>query len=147
MARTTKPDTVLLLDDEMYNLQWMIEFLQSKNLRTRTFTNANQIAKEIGGEIYRCLILDLNVPVLPPLDKDVARYGNIFRRYPGLYIAILARTAGYRERQVVIYSVHKDRAVELEARRRGCTYIRKGRPREMKTELRDILSYDPTQED
>ena len=147
MARTTRPNTVLLLDDEMYNLQWMIEFLQNNNLRTRTFTNANQIAKEIGGEIYRCLILDLNVPVLPPLDTDVARYGDTCRRYPGLYIAIRARTVGYRERQVVIYSVHKDPAVEVEARRLGCTYIRKGRPREMKAELRDILSYDPTQED
>ena len=147
MARTTIADTVLILDDEMYNLRWMIEFFEKKQLRTKTFTNANQITKEMVKQIYRCLILDLNVPVLPPLDKDVEKQGDIFRRYPGLYVALLARNRGYRQRQVVIYSVHKDPAVDLEAKRRGCTYIRKGRPREMKAELEDILSYDPTLED
>ena len=44
----------------------------------------------------------------------------------------------------MIYSVHREEAVEVEATKLGCTYIRKGRPREMKEELLDVLSYDPT---
>lgn len=146
MARTTVPDTVLILDDEIYNLTWMIEFFQSQKLKTREFDNVNRIVDVMHDEIYRCLIVDLNVPVLPPLDRDVEERGDVFRRYPGLFVAALARNVGYRGRQVVIYSVHKDEAVEVEAKRLGCTYIRKGRPREMKMELLDVLGYDPTQE-
>ena len=144
MARTTVADTVLVLDDEIYNLRWMIEFIQARGLKTKEFSNVNQIVGIIQKEVYRCMVVDLNVPVLPPLDKDVEERGDVFRRYPGLYVAALARNTGYRGRQVVIYSVHKDDAVEIEATRLGCTYIRKGRAREMKSELQDVLSYDPT---
>ena len=147
MARTSVTNTVLILDDEVYNLRWMIEFFEDKGLNVRTFSDANSIVKEIQREIFRCLVLDLNVPVKPPLDKDAKERGDIFRRYPGLFIASLARNSGYRGKQVVIYSVHKEEAVEVEAKKISCTYIRKGRPREMKEELQDILSYDPTRAD
>ena len=144
MARTTMPDTVLVLDDEMYNLTWMIEFFKDNGLKVKEYANVNEILGPIGEDIYRCIIVDLNVPALPPINKDVESKGDVFRRYPGLFVAAVARNAGYRGRQVVIYSVHKDEAVEAEAKRLGCTYIRKGRPREMKAELLDVLSYDPT---
>ena len=144
MARTSVADTILVLDDEVYNLRWMIEFFESKRLKVKTFSDANQIVSEIQKEIFRCLVLDLNVPIRPPLDKDAEKRGDIYRRYPGLFIAFMARNFGYRGRQVVIYSVHKEQAVEVEAKKLECTYIRKGRPREMKAELRDVLSYDPT---
>ena len=145
MARTTVKDTVLILDDELYSLTWMIEFFESYKVKVKECENVNGIVGVIEKEIYRCLIVDLNVPVLPPLDKDMQGRGDVFRRYPGLFVAALARNVGYRGRQVVIYSVHKDELVEVEAVRLGCTYIRKGRPREMKAELLDLLSYDPTQ--
>jgi hypothetical protein len=45
----------------------------------------------------------------------------------------------------VIYSVHKDAAVADEAAKLGCTYILKGRPKEIKAEIEEIVSYDPTQ--
>ena len=144
MARTTVADTVIILDDEIYNLTWMIEFFESQKLKVKVFDNVNLIVDSIREEIYRCLVVDLNVPVLPPLDKDVEERGDVFRRYPGLFVAALARNEGYRGRQVVIYSVHKDEQVEVEAIKLGCTYIRKGRPREMKAELLDVLSFDPT---
>ena len=144
MARTSVTDTVLLLDDELYNLAWMVEYLEGKDLTVKSFVNANDIVSEIRGGIYRFLVVDLNIPIYPPMDKDAQNRGDIYRRYPGLYIALLARNWGYRARQVVIYSVHKDQAVEIEAETLGCTYIQKGRPREMKNELDDILSFDPT---
>ena len=147
MARTSVTNTVLILDDEVYNLRWMIEFFEDKGLNVRTFSDANSIVKEIQKEIFRCLVLDLNVPVKPPLDKDAKERGDIFRRYPGLFIASIARNSSYRGKQVVIYSVHKEEAVEVEAEKISCTYIRKRRPREMKKELQDILSYDPTRAD
>ena len=123
-----------------------LSFFEHKKLKTKTFSNANAFANEIRSKTYRCLIVDLNVPVLPPMDKDAEYKGHIYRRYPGLFVAALARDFGYRGRQVLIYSVHKDQEVEVEATRLQCTYIRKGRPRDMKAELEDLLSYDPTKE-
>ena len=90
------------------------------------------------------MVIDLNVPIRSPLDRDAEEMGDIFRRYPGLFVASMARNFGYRGKQVVIYSVHREEAVEVESTKLGCTYIRKGRPREMKEELLDVLSYDPT---
>lgn len=144
MARTTVTDTVLLLDDELYNLAWMVEYLEGKHLTVKSFANANDVVPEIRADIYRLFVVDLNVPIFPPLDLEAQKRGEIYRRYPGLYIALLARNRGYRDRQVLLYSVHRDQAVETEAEILGCTYIRKGRPREMKSELDDVLSYDPT---
>ena len=144
MARTSVEDTILILDDEIYNLRWMIEFFKNRGLKVETFNDANQIISEIKKEIFRCLVIDLNVPIRSPLDKDAEKKGDIFRRYPGLFVASMARNFGYRGKQVVIYSVHREEAVEVEATKLGCTYIRKGRPREMKEELLEVLSYDPT---
>lgn len=144
MARTSVEDTILILDDEVYNLRWMIEFFENRELKVETFNDANQIINEIKKEIFRCLVIDLNVPIRSPLDKDAENKGDIFRRYPGLFVASIARNFGYRGKQVVIYSVHREEAVEVEATKLGCTYIRKGRPQEMKKELLEVLSYDPT---
>ena len=77
------------------------------------------------------MIIDLNIPVLDPLIGRVASKGNIYLRYPGLYVAYAARNRGYRDRQVIIYSVHKDAAVAEEAAKLMCTYILKGRPKDI----------------
>lgn len=45
----------------------------------------------------------------------------------------------------MIYSVHKDASVAEEASKLGCTYILKGRPKEIKAEIEAVVSYDPTQ--
>ena len=45
---------------------------------------------------------------------------------------------------VVIYSVHREPEVTQEVGKLGCTYIRKGRPKEIKEELLRVLSFDPT---
>jgi hypothetical protein len=67
-------------------------------------------------------------------------------KYPGLYLAMTARRANYRERQVIVYSVHRLEEIERECRQIGCTYIAKGRPSIFKQELLDVLSFDPTRD-
>jgi hypothetical protein len=96
-------------------------------------------------EIYRALIIDLNIPVTDPYQKAILERGGVYAKYPGLFVAEKARNRGYRDRQVVIYSVHKDASVAEEAAKLGCTYILKGRPKEIKTEMEAVISYDPTQ--
>jgi CheY-like chemotaxis protein len=144
MARTTVTDTVVVVDDEPHNVLWMADYLDAKGLSFILATNLNDAVQEINKEIYRALVIDLNIPVIEPLDAAVAALGAVYARYPGLYAARQARNQGYRGKQVVIYSVHKDAGVAEEAKKLGCTYILKGRPREVKAELDDIVQYDPT---
>lgn len=144
MAKTTKPNTIVVIDDELHNMSWMIDYLESKNFDTISLDNANSAVEALGKEVYRAVIVDLNIPVLEPLVASVIEKGDVYGKYPGLYVALHARNSGHRDRQVVIYSVHRDLAVTQEAARIGCTYIIKGRPKDIKQELEEIVSYDPT---
>lgn len=144
MAKTTEPNTIVLIDDEMHNMSWMLDYLESRKLNVITSTNANEAIKTLEKEIYRAVIIDLNIPLLEPLIGTVLSRGDIYVRYPGLYVAYVARNRGYRDRQVIIYSVHRDSAVSEEAAKLGCTYIIKGRPKEIKQELENVVSFDPT---
>lgn len=146
MAKTTEAKTIMMLDDEMYNLTWMVDYIYSKGFDVTPASNANDAISLIESEIFRVAIIDLNVPLLPPLDAAAAEVGDVYGKFPGLYVARYARNRGYRDRQVVIYSVHRDEAVAEEAKKLGCTYILKGRPKELKQELELILAYDPTED-
>ncbi len=144
MAKTTKPKTLVIIDDEIHHMWWMVDYLEDKGFTIKTANNLNNGLDVVNKEIYRALIIDLSIPVLPPLDHDVNEKGNLYAKYPGLYLAFSARNCGYRDRQVVIYSVHKDPGVAEEAKRLGCTYILKGRPQEIKKEIDRVVQFDPT---
>lgn len=144
MAKTTDPKTVVLIDDELHNMSWMIDYLESRDLNVLTASNANNAISILEKEIYRAIIVDLNIPILDPLTNTALSKGDVYGRFPGLYVASYARNKGHRSRQVVIYSVHRDAAVSAEAVKLGCTYIIKGRPKEIKKELDDVVSFDPT---
>jgi CheY-like chemotaxis protein len=144
MAKTTVSDTIVILDDEIYNITWMMDYLYSKGLDVLPAATANEALEIIEAEIYRAAVIDLNVPILPPIDVAAEALGPVYITYPGLFVARAARNRGYRDRQVIIYSVHRDQAVAEEARKLGCTYILKGRPKEIKAELDAVVAYDPT---
>lgn len=144
MARTTDSTTLVLVDDEMHHLSWLVDYFYSKGKKVLPVDNANDAVELLKKEIYRAVIIDLNIPLLPPMDAAAEKLGPVYVRYPGLFVARQARNLGYRDRQVVIYSVHRDADVVEEARILRCTYILKGRPKEIKTELDRILNFDPT---
>lgn len=122
----------------------MVDYLESKGYKIIRVSHLNAALDYIESEIYRALIIDLNIPVVAPYDKAVADRGGAYARYPGLFLAERARNRGYRDRQVVIYSVHRDAEVMEEVKKLSATYILKGRPRMIKEEIDQVLSYDPT---
>lgn len=144
MAKTTVADTIIVIDDELQNVVWMVDWFDAKGMYVQVAPNVNEAMERVNEEIYRALIVDLNIPVLEPLDAAVKEMGAVYVKYPGLFVASKARNRGYRDRQVIIYSVHRDPEVSEEAKRLGCTYIIKGRPREIKAELEAVLKFDPT---
>ncbi|MCG7521511.1 hypothetical protein [Ruegeria sp. Ofav3-42] len=147
MAKTTDTKTIVVLDDELFNIEWLIDYLDAKGYNPLPSSSADEAIQMISAEVYRALILDLNVPMPTELSAAAGKLGAVYQRYPGLFVAYKARNMGYRDRQVIIYSVHRDSEVSAEAEKIGCTYILKGRPAELKSELEQVLSFDPTDRD
>lgn len=144
MAKTTLSDTIVIMDDEMYNMIWLIDYFHSLSYFVTPAASAEEAIEILSREIYRAAILDLNIPMNASISESAGKVSPVYQRYPGLFVARHARNSGYRDRQVIIYSVHRDPEVTLEATKLGCTYILKGRPAELKSELLSVLSYDPT---
>lgn len=136
--------TALIVDDEPHNIIWLSDYLEDIGFSVTMKTDVNQGIEEISKKSHRITIIDLNIPVFPPLSASVADKGDLYIKYPGLYAAWQARNSGYRDRQVVVYTVHRDTAIAEEANKLRCTYIMKGRPKMLKEEIEEILSYDPS---
>lgn len=136
--------SILLMDDELFNIQWLIDYLEGQGYEVLPTSSADEAIEVVNSEIYRAAIFDLNVPMSAQSLGGPRCHKPVYQKYPGLYVAWCARNAGYRARQVIIYSVHRDQEVAVEAEIIGCTYIVKGRPLELKDEIQRVLSYDPT---
>ncbi len=145
MAKTTSPKTIVLVDDELHNVAWLEEYLTSKGFRVLTAETVNDALPIVEKEIHRALIIDLNIPAFAPLLELMLERGGQYPAYPGLYLAFCARNLGYRDRQVILYTVHRDSQIANEAKRLGVTYIIKGRPHEVKRELDFVVNFDPTE--
>lgn len=137
---------ILIMDDEPANVMWLSDYLEDSGFHVDMKTDVNSGVQALNDETYRFAIIDLNIPVFPPLSAAALEIGEIYQSYPGLYAARSARTMGYRDRQVVVYTVHRDPKIADETKKLGCTYIMKGRPKMLKEEIKEILSYDPTAE-
>lgn len=141
-SRPRRAKTILLADDEPYNLEWLVDYIESLGLKTHVCKNVDEAVQSIERETFRAVIADLGIPAL-----DVATYitsqDPVIQRYPGLLIADRARNLGHTDRQVIVYSVYDDAAVSDAAKKLRCTYILKGRPRRFKEEITEILQYDP----
>lgn len=136
--------TVLLLDDELSSVMWMMDYLYDKGFLVDTCSNANDAFELVSSNKYRAAIIDLNVPLLEPLHAMARELGSVYLKFPGLLIAREARSKGHRDRQIIIYTVHREPEVREIAERLRCTYIIKGRPAEIKAELEEVFAFDPT---
>jgi len=143
MAQPYDKETILVIDDEPYNMFWVQDYLQSLGYSVKQCTNLNDGVEALADRLFRAAIIDLNVPALEPMEAELKKKSGAYARYPGLYAAAFARNKGYSDRQVIIYSVHQDSEVQKQAQILGCTYIIKGRPKAFKEELDAVLAYDP----
>jgi len=137
-----KATTILLADDEPYNLEWLVDYIESKKYQVDFVYSVDQAFSALEESLYRVVVADLSIPAIDAQAFLVGR-DPLIQRYPGLAIAEHARNRGHTDRQVIVYSVHDDPAVESYANRLRCTYLLKGRPRRFKDELDVVLSYDP----
>jgi CheY-like chemotaxis protein len=144
MTQSHDKGTILVVDDEPHNMIWMEDYISALGFSIKHCLNLNEALEALNEKQFRAAVIDLNIPALEPLQSELRTKGDAYRRFPGLYAASFARNKGYRDRQVIIYSVHQDADVLREVEVLRCTYIIKGRPKTFKEELEAVLSYDPT---
>ncbi|URK19025.1 hypothetical protein M9H61_05850 [Thalassospira sp. GO-4] len=145
MAVTEFPKKVIFVDDEQFINIWVVDFLESEGYEVVSIENVEDAILEIEKGVGRAIIIDLQVPVADGLKKNVEEEGKVFSRFPGLFLAKLARNKGFRDRQVIIYSVHENEEVSSIAKDKlNCTYLLKERPDVFSAELLSVLEYDPT---
>jgi CheY-like chemotaxis protein len=144
--KANKKDTVLLIDDEPQYLDWLVGYLEGKGFVAHTVTTLDEAIERLKKSKYRIVICDLSIPLSENLAKTICSAAPVYAKYPGAYAAYTARNQGHRSKQVVVYSVHEAPEVIELANRVDFQYITKGRPRQFKQEIDNILSYDPTDE-
>lgn len=136
---------ILILDDEPHNISWLPEYLDGKGYSCVIAKNIKEAIDLASAKKFRAIVVDLNVPASGEYSAALAAKGEVYVKYKGLYFAEHARTLGYRNRQVIVYSVHDIDEVRLVTDRIRIDYATKGRPRDFKALIDGVLSYDPTQ--
>lgn len=137
-------DTILVVDDEPFNLSWLVEYIENRNYKIIQKYDTASGFEALENTVYRAVVVDLNIPITQRLVANLKKMGPLYVQYPGLALAEYARNHFHRGPQVIIYSVHEDRGIEEIAEKLRCIYLVKGRPRSFKDALDDVLSYDPS---
>lgn len=136
---------ILILDDEPHNISWLPEYLDGRGYLCDIAKNIKEAIELLSNKKFRAIVVDLNVPAPGEYSAAIAAKGDVYFKYRGLYFAEHARTLGYRNKQVIVYSVHDIDEVRLVTDRIRIEYATKGRPRDFKNLIDGVLSYDPTQ--
>jgi CheY-like chemotaxis protein len=138
-----KLDTVLIIDDEPFETEWLTEYFQARNYKVAQADDLQSALAALETVRYAYVVIDLSIPVSPSLQQPLASLGPAFFRYPGLMAARRARTTGHNTHQVIIYSVHDSADVDAYAELILSKYILKGRPRELKHHIESTMKRIP----
>jgi CheY-like chemotaxis protein len=138
-----KLDTVLIIDDEPFETEWLTEYFQARDYKVVQADDLHAALAALETVRYAYIVIDLSIPVTPALQQPLAALGPQFFRYPGLMAARRARTTGHNTHQVIIYSVHDSADVDAYAELILSKYILKGRPRELKHHIESTMKRIP----
>jgi CheY-like chemotaxis protein len=143
MKFSNKLKTVLVIDDEPFQTEWLTEYFQARGYGVMQAEDLQSALDALEGVRYGYVIVDLSIPFSPALAQPLAALGAEFFRYPGLMAARKARTTAHNTFQVIVYSVHDSPEVESYADQIECKYILKGRPRELKNHIEHTMHRKP----
>lgn len=127
----TKP-RALIVDDEPYYQDWLIEYMEVRGYEVLTAMNVDEACQALGKELFKMVIVDLSIPAGAGMRAQLATSDPLTQQYPGMYVAQYARDHGQWDDQVIIYSVHMSEDISKRAGQLFCVYVPKGRPDAMK---------------
>ena len=143
MAKGLNSTTVLILDDEPEYFQWVEDFFESKKLNVKFVTTLNAAIEALSKEDFRLMLVDMNVPTGGFDTKNLLPRIPLISKYPGLALALEARSLGYGAHSVIAYTVHDDNAADRELAKLHCRYVLKGRPQVLKKVVEASLAPKP----
>jgi CheY-like chemotaxis protein len=133
----------LIADDEPEYLEWLRDYLKSKKLEVDVVTTVRDAVRSVSTLFYRVVLIDMSIPPAGSISRDVQERQPLVKQYPGLAIAIHARTAGYKPAQLIVYTVHDDDSIEQMLANIGAAYVLKGRPEEIKEAIVHAINASP----
>lgn len=133
----------LIADDEREHIQFLLDYLTAKDFQITFVENAKEALAASELTRYRAYFIDLNIPFGDPaIDPNV---NATFTEYPGLHIIRAIRSQGNAGARVVAYSAHYNEQINSEIEKLYCKYIIKGRAKDLKDAIDEILKADPLQ--
>jgi CheY-like chemotaxis protein len=138
-----KLETVLVIDDEPFQTEWLTDYFKARGFEVVQAEDLQSALDALEKTRYRYVVIDLSIPVSPALAQPLAALGPEFFKYPGLMAARKARSTGHNSFQVIVYSVHDSDDVNSYTDLIVCRYILKGRPRELKLHIEDTIKREP----
>jgi CheY-like chemotaxis protein len=145
MANITLPtillaDTVLVIDDEPEHIQWLLDFIQSRGLKTQIATTVKEAIDFVEKYQFRGYIVDLNIP-MGGWAPVFASPGPVYDKYMGFYVIKYVRTQGNKGRNVMAYSAHSNEQIISETDNLYCESTTKGRAKDLKDSINALLSF------
>src|SRR5262249_55572350 len=136
-------DSVLIIDDEPYETQWLSDYFTNRGLKVSHAVNLQQGLDILDKVRFAYVVIDLSIPVSPSLQQPLTALGPEFYRFPGLMLARRARSTGHNSYQVLVYSVHDSDEVQVYTDKIQCGYVLKGRPKSLKERIEGTLRRKP----
>lgn len=149
MANLTIPaiydsKAILVADDEPEHIEFLLDYLTAKGFTINFAKNAQEAISASAKTRHRAYIVDLNIPLggwNPGPNPSPA-----YEKYPGLHILRSIRTQGNSGARVIAYSAHYNSQISTEIDRLYCEYIVKGRAKDLKDAITEIMASDPLQQ-
>lgn len=134
---TANSRLMLIADDEPEYLEFIFDLAESLGVKVDVAEDVPTALRLIRDKAkrYDAVLVDMSIPDQGGISQRIQSQHPIVGSYPGIALAIEARTAGYGPSRVVAYTVHDDDAIEQTLAKIGVRYVLKGRP----SELREVL--------
>jgi CheY-like chemotaxis protein len=131
--------TILVVDDEPEHIQWLLDFIEGKGMKTQVACSVNDAVAAASENQYRGYIVDLNIPMgawVPTFQIS----NGIYEKYKGFYVLKYVRTQGNLGTNVTAYSAHYNEQILAEAKNLYCEYTTKGRVKDFKVEVGKLIN-------
>jgi len=139
LPKTLLSTTILVVDDEPEHIQWLLDYVEAKGMKTQLACNVSEAVAFAEKNQYRGYIIDLNIPMgdWVPTFKTPS---DVYEKYKGFLVIKYVRTQGNLGQNVTAYSAHYNEQITGEAKTLYCEYTTKGRVKDFKAEVDKLIN-------
>lgn len=139
LPQTLLPTTILIVDDEPEHIQWLLDYIEAKGMKTQLACSVGEAVAFAEKNQYRGYIVDLNIP-MGNWTSIFNKSSDVYEKYKGFLVVKYVRTQGVLGQNVTAYSAHYNEQITGEAKTLYCEYTAKGRVKEFKAEVEKLIN-------